>query len=74
MAPLFVEVPTLVIYPEADPYVRPASHVGLEHFVRDLTFQRVKDGTHWIAEQHPDLVNRHIREFLARLDVGGEAA
>jgi pimeloyl-ACP methyl ester carboxylesterase len=70
VAPQFVEVPTLVIYPEADPYVRPASHAGLEHFVPDLTFRRVKDGTHWIAEQHPDLVNREIRKFLGRPEVG----
>ncbi|HTY95503.1 MAG TPA: alpha/beta hydrolase [Solirubrobacteraceae bacterium] len=67
VAPQFVDVPTLVVYPEADPYVRPASHAGLDHFVRDLTFLPVKDGTHWIAEQHPELVNRTIREFLARL-------
>jgi epoxide hydrolase 4 len=64
VAPLFVDVPTMVIYPEADPYVRPASHAGLEHYVRKLTFRPVKDGTHWIAEQHPELVNRYIREFL----------
>ncbi|MGO9488458.1 MAG: alpha/beta fold hydrolase [Solirubrobacteraceae bacterium] len=64
VAPLFVDVPTMVIYPEADPYVRPASHAGLERFVRNLTFRPVKDGTHWIAEQHPELVNRYIREFL----------
>lgn len=65
VAPLYVDVPTMVIYPEADPYVRPASHAGLEHFVRDLTFRPVHDGTHWIAEQHPELVNGYIREFLA---------
>jgi pimeloyl-ACP methyl ester carboxylesterase len=64
VAPLLVDVPTLVIYPEADPYVRPASHAGLEQFVRNLTFQTVPDGTHWIAEQHPEFVNDHIRRFL----------
>ena len=65
VAPLLVEVPTMVIYPEADPYVRPGSHAGLERYVRDLTFRVVEDGTHWIAEQHPEVVNRYIREFLA---------
>lgn len=68
VAPLLVDVRTMVIYPEADPYVRPASHDGLEHFVADLRFERVHDGTHWIAEQHPQLVNRYIREFLAEAD------
>jgi epoxide hydrolase 4 len=65
VAPLYVDVPTMVIYPEADPYVRPASHAGLDHYVGNLTFRPVKDGTHWIAEQHPELVNGYIREFLA---------
>src|SRR5208282_4631619 len=69
VAPLLVDVPTLVIYPEADPYVRPASHAGLEQFVRRLTFRNVKDGTHWIAEQYPELVSRYIREFLADEDL-----
>ncbi len=72
VAPLYVDVPTMVIYPEADPYVRPASHAGLEHYVANLTFRPVPDGTHWIAEQRPELVNRYIREFLAAqgLDAG----
>ncbi len=73
VAPLFVETPTMVIYPEADPYVRPASHAGLEHFVRNLTFRPVADGTHWIAEQYPELVNRYIREFLSAEDIGAAA-
>jgi hypothetical protein len=24
-----------------------------------------REGTHWIAEQHHELVNRYIREFLS---------
>jgi epoxide hydrolase 4 len=74
VAPLFVGIPTLVVYPEADPYVRSASHAGLEHFVRNLTFRRVEGGTHWIAEQHPQLVNLYIREFLAAQNVTAVAA
>ena len=68
IAPMFVDVPTMVIYPERDPYVRPASHSGLKHFARNLTFRPVPDGTHWIAEQHPELVNQYIREFLTAQD------
>ena len=63
----------MLIYPQADPYVRPASHAGLEHFARDLTFRPVEDGTHWIAEQYPELVNRYIREFLSAKDIGAAA-
>jgi epoxide hydrolase 4 len=69
VAPLFIDVPTLVIYPEKDAYVRPASHAGLEYFVRNLTFRSVQDGTHWIAEQHPQLVNRYIRNFQSAQNI-----
>lgn len=64
VAPLLVDVPTLVIYPQDDPYVRPASHAGLDRYVSNLTFRAVPDAAHWIAEQRPELVNRYIREFL----------
>jgi epoxide hydrolase 4 len=64
VAPLTVNVPTLVVYPDADPYVRPASHRGLEDYVADLTFHSVPGASHWVAEEHPQLVNRHIREFM----------
>jgi hypothetical protein len=25
------------------------------------------EGTHWISDEHPDLVNRSIREHIGRL-------
>lgn len=66
ITPLNVDVPTLVLYPTADLYTRPAAHHGLEHYVPELTFTTIDGGSHWIAEQHPELVSRHIREFLRR--------
>jgi 2-methylisocitrate lyase-like PEP mutase family enzyme/pimeloyl-ACP methyl ester carboxylesterase len=64
IAPLIVKVPTLVIYPDADPYVRPGAHSGLDQYVPDLTFHTNQGGSHWIAEEHPQLVNQHIRAFI----------
>jgi pimeloyl-ACP methyl ester carboxylesterase len=64
ITPLTVSVPTLVIYPTADLYTRPAAHEGLERYVPNLTFRSIEGASHWIAEQHPELVNRHIRDFL----------
>jgi len=64
ITPLTVSVPTLVIYPTADLYTRPAAHEGLERYVPNLTFHSIEGASHWIAEQHPELVNRHIRDFL----------
>jgi hypothetical protein len=38
ISPLTIAVPTLVMYPTADRWIRPASHVGLERYVPDLAF------------------------------------
>ena len=62
--PLTVSVPTLVMYPTADRWIRPASHHGLERFVPNLTFIEVEGASHWLPEERPVLVNRAIREFL----------
>jgi pimeloyl-ACP methyl ester carboxylesterase len=45
-------------------YTLPAAHEGLERYVPNLTFRTIEGGSHWIAEDRPELVNRHIREFL----------
>lgn len=63
--PLTVNVPTLVMYGTGDPWVRPASHAGLDRFVPDLTFVEVEGASHWLPEEKPDLVNATIRDFLA---------
>jgi pimeloyl-ACP methyl ester carboxylesterase len=65
--PQTVEVPTLAIYASADKWIRPASHRGLDRYVPDLTYVEV-EGTHWITDEHPGLVNRTIREHLDRVE------
>jgi pimeloyl-ACP methyl ester carboxylesterase len=65
--PMTVTVPTLVMYPTGDRWIRPASHAGLERYVPQLTFTEVYGATHWLAEEHPELVNDTIREHLARV-------
>jgi pimeloyl-ACP methyl ester carboxylesterase len=64
VTPLTVKVPTLVIYPDADIYTRPAAHEGLDSYVPELDFQLVEGASHWIAEERPDLVSREIRRFI----------
>jgi pimeloyl-ACP methyl ester carboxylesterase len=64
VSPLTVDVPTLVIYPGDDVYTRPAAHRGLDRYVPDLTFHTIDGASHWVAEQHPELVNQYIRDFL----------
>jgi len=66
ISPLTVTVPTLVMYPTADAWIRPASHAGLERYVPELTFIEVDGATHWLAEERPELVNRRIRDHIER--------
>jgi epoxide hydrolase 4 len=61
---LVVHVPTLVIYGDADVYTRPGCHRGLDEYVPDVTLKTIEGGSHWIADEFPDLVNHSIREFL----------
>jgi pimeloyl-ACP methyl ester carboxylesterase len=61
-----VNVPTLVVYGDADAYTRPASHQGLDAYVPDLRFHVLPGASHWLSDEHPETVNRLIREFSGR--------
>jgi len=63
---LTLTVPTLVIWGERDRALLTGNLDGLERFVPDLTVKRVPDGSHWVVHEQPALVNRLIREFLAK--------
>jgi pimeloyl-ACP methyl ester carboxylesterase len=67
ISPLTVTVPTRVMYPTADRWIRPASHAGLERYVTDLTFIEVEGATHWLPEERPALVSKTIREHIERV-------
>ena len=59
-----VQVPTLVIWGEKDTALLPGLLDGLDEYVADLTIKRIPDGSHWVVHEHPDVVNRYIREFI----------
>lgn len=59
-----VSVPTLVIWGERDTALLPGLLDGLDELVADLTIKRIPDGSHWVIHEHPDEVNRLIREFI----------
>ena len=61
-----VRVPTQVIWGENDPALLTCLLDGLEELVPNLSIDRISDGTHWVAHEFPDRVNRLIRDFLAR--------
>ena len=65
VAPLTIETPSLVIYAEHDAYVLPACFTGLEEYMPNVALREVSGASHWLLNEHPDLVNDVIREFVA---------
>jgi pimeloyl-ACP methyl ester carboxylesterase len=61
-----VRVPTQVIWGEKDPALLTCLLDGLDEFVPNLRIDRIPEGTHWVAHEFPDQVNRLIRDFLAQ--------
>lgn len=59
-----VNVPTLVIWGERDPYLLTGNLEGLEAYVPRLTVKRIPDATHWVVHERPAEVNAMIREFI----------
>src|SRR5438093_250343 len=57
-------LPTLLIGAARDQALRTGTLDGLERFVPDLTIERISDGSHWVVHEHPERVNRLIRDFL----------
>ena len=60
-----VNLPTLVIWGEADTALPPALLDGLEPFVPQMRLVRVPGASHWIVHEQPDLVAAEIEQFLA---------
>ncbi|MEP7100903.1 MAG: alpha/beta hydrolase [Burkholderiales bacterium] len=60
-----VHVPTRVIWGEQDGALLPGLLEGLDAFVPNVEICRIPIGTHWVAHEFPDQVNRLIREFIA---------
>mgnify|MGYP001765183582 FL=1 len=60
-----VELPTLVIWGEADKALRPSLLEGLDAFIPDLRLARIPEGSHWIIHEQPARVNALIRDFIA---------
>jgi pimeloyl-ACP methyl ester carboxylesterase len=59
-----VRVPTRVIWGERDGALLPGLLNGLDEFVPGVDVRRIPQGTHWIAHEFADQVNRLIREFV----------
>jgi pimeloyl-ACP methyl ester carboxylesterase len=58
-----VAVPVLVIAPKGDSYVSVGMQTELGGLAPDLRVREV-DGGHWLPLSKPDVVARHLREFI----------
>jgi len=64
-APFRVEIPTLVVWGEADKALLPGLLDGLEAHVPDMRLARIPEGSHWVIHEQPARVNALIREFMS---------
>lgn len=60
-----IEVPTLLIWGEADAALDIATTEGTERHVRDLTLRRLPRVSHWVQQEAPEAVNAILREWLS---------
>ena len=61
---LEVHLPTLVIWAMDDIALPPALLDGLEDFVPQMQLRRIDGATHWIVHEQPELIARHLQQFL----------
>ncbi len=59
------EVPTLLIWGEADRYLGPELVEGTRQYVPDLTIRRLPGVSHWVQQEAPDEVNRYLLDFFS---------
>lgn len=55
--------PTLVLLGEADSILPRDALAGVEEYARDVTIEEIPDAGHWVVDEAPDEVARHIATF-----------
>jgi pimeloyl-ACP methyl ester carboxylesterase len=64
-----IEVPTLMIWGEADVALTKESTYGTERYVSDFRIRYLPRVSHWVQQEAPEQVNAMIKAFLAGLPV-----
>ncbi|MBD2233208.1 alpha/beta fold hydrolase [Phormidium tenue] len=59
-----LEVPTLLIWGEADAALGKELSVGTEDYVRHLRLRYIPQCSHWVQQEQPERVNTLMAEFL----------
>jgi pimeloyl-ACP methyl ester carboxylesterase len=66
-APHSIAVPTALVVPLEDPFLRPASYAFVGEYVTDLTVHELA-ASHWVPRSHPRELAEIVRELAARVD------
>ena len=61
-----VEVPTLIVWGEADTALGLETLDGTDRFVADLTIRRLPGVSHWVQQEAPEAVNAVLSAWLPR--------
>ena len=59
-----VDVPTLIVWGEADTALGLETLDGTDRFVSDLTIRRLPNVSHWVQQESPEAVNTILAEWL----------
>lgn len=59
-----IEVPTLMLWGDADVALDIRTALGTEAYVRNLTFRRLEGVSHWVQQEAPESVNAMLEAWL----------
>jgi pimeloyl-ACP methyl ester carboxylesterase len=61
-----IEIPTLMMWGEADRFLGPETLEASLPFARDLTVERLPGVSHWVQQEAPEAVNAALRTWLQK--------
>ena len=61
-----IEVPTLMVWGEKDPFLGVELSEGYGPYVRDLTLERLPRASHWVQQDDPDGVNARLTAWMTQ--------
>jgi pimeloyl-ACP methyl ester carboxylesterase len=59
-----IDVPTLMVWGEADAALEKSTTYGTDRYVRDLTLRYLPGVSHWVQQEAPETVNAMLAAFL----------
>ena len=59
-----MSIPTLMVWGVHDTALNVEMATLSDRFYKSFTLRFVDDAGHWVQQERPDTVNKHMREFL----------